>query len=208
MRKFALLVLVAVVSGWSSGATATPVITNGLVAGYEFTGNANDVSGNGNHGVVHGATLTTDRFGNANSAYAFDGVDDYISVATDSSILGGFPDFSLSLWLAPGDPIYGSLFQTPNGSIVYNGGMDKVTVEIKEDRYGGSLTSPSTSISYYGTGLSFSPNEWTHLVFVANADNSASLYVDGSPISFSSSLTDGGVAYGPQSSLENPRLPL
>ena len=72
MRKFALLVLVVVLSGWSSGASAVP-ITNGLVAAYEFNGNANDVSGNGNNGVVNGATLTADRFGNANSAYSFDG---------------------------------------------------------------------------------------------------------------------------------------
>jgi hypothetical protein len=60
-----------VISGGLAG--AVPVITNGLVAGYEFNGNANDVSGNGNNGVVNGATLTTDRFGNVGSAYAFDG---------------------------------------------------------------------------------------------------------------------------------------
>lgn len=43
-----------------------------------FTGNANDLSGNGNHGTVNGATLTTDRFGNANQAYSFDGVNDFV----------------------------------------------------------------------------------------------------------------------------------
>ena len=190
MRKITLLVLLVMAFGGGSVASAVP-ITNGLVAAYEFNGNADDVSGNGNNGVVNGATLTTDRFGNPDSAYAFDGVDDYISIATDSSVLGGLPDFSLSLWLAPGDPIYGMFFQTPNGNIV--GGIDTVTVEIKADRYGGAPSSPSTSISHYGTGLAFSPNEWKHLVFVANANNSASLYVDGSPITFSSSLTDGGV---------------
>ena len=51
---------------------AVSIVTDGLVAGYEFNGNANDVKGNAN-GIVHGATLTTDRFGRANSAYAFDG---------------------------------------------------------------------------------------------------------------------------------------
>ena len=45
MRKLSLLVLL-VVFGGSSGASAVP-ITNGLVAGYEFSGNADDVSGNG-----------------------------------------------------------------------------------------------------------------------------------------------------------------
>ncbi|MFP6661705.1 MAG: hypothetical protein VCB78_09620, partial [Myxococcota bacterium] len=67
---------VAVVVGllvFTSGvASATPAHnsnTFGLVASYEFTGNALDSSGNENHGVVHGAIPTTDRFGNANSAY-------------------------------------------------------------------------------------------------------------------------------------------
>jgi uncharacterized repeat protein (TIGR02543 family) len=52
--------------------------TDGLVACYSFDGNANDESSNENHGTVHGATLTEDRFGNAGSAYSFDGQDDYI----------------------------------------------------------------------------------------------------------------------------------
>ncbi len=47
-------------------------LRNGLIAHYPFDGNANDVSGNGNHGEVHGATFTKDRFGNADSAYSFD----------------------------------------------------------------------------------------------------------------------------------------
>ena len=49
-----------------------------LIAYYPFNGNANDESGNGNDGTVNGATLTTDRFGNPNSAYSFDGQNDYI----------------------------------------------------------------------------------------------------------------------------------
>jgi hypothetical protein len=48
-------------------------LQNGLVGYWPFCGNANDASGNNNNGTVNGATLTTDRFGNANSAYSFDG---------------------------------------------------------------------------------------------------------------------------------------
>ena len=55
----------------------TPSLDLGLVAWYPFDGNASDVSGNGNHGTVHGASLGTDRHGQANRAYSFDGVDDY-----------------------------------------------------------------------------------------------------------------------------------
>ena len=44
-----------------------------VVAWYPFDGNASDMSGNGNHGTVNGATLTTNRHGQANMAYSFDG---------------------------------------------------------------------------------------------------------------------------------------
>ena len=55
------------------------VPTNGLVGWWGFNGNAQDGSGNGNHGTVNGATLTTDRFGNQNGAYDFT-VSNYITV--------------------------------------------------------------------------------------------------------------------------------
>ena len=42
------------------------VPTNGLVAYYPFNGNANDASGNGNHGTVNGAILANDQNGNQN----------------------------------------------------------------------------------------------------------------------------------------------
>ena len=58
----------------------TYVPTNGLVGYWPFSGNANDVSGNGNNGTNNGATLTADRFGNANSAYSFNGTSSYIAV--------------------------------------------------------------------------------------------------------------------------------
>jgi hypothetical protein len=59
-------------------------LTNGLVGYWPFCGNANDMSGNGNNGTVNGATLTKDRFGNTNSAYSFDGVNDFISISSNN----------------------------------------------------------------------------------------------------------------------------
>ncbi|MBL8027669.1 MAG: immunoglobulin domain-containing protein, partial [Fibrobacteres bacterium] len=73
--------------------TVNPV--SGLVAYYPFTGNANDVSGNGYNGTVSGATLSSDRFGNSNSAYKFNG-SNYIDIG--NSVLATNSDFSISLW--------------------------------------------------------------------------------------------------------------
>ena len=47
-------------------------LSSGLVAYYPFNGNTNDESGNDNHGTNNGATLTADRFGNADKAMSFD----------------------------------------------------------------------------------------------------------------------------------------
>ena len=71
--------------------------TNGLVAYYSFSGNANDVSGNGNNGTVNGATLTTDRFGKSNSAYNFDGKSNFISVPNKST-LDLSDSLTISIW--------------------------------------------------------------------------------------------------------------
>lgn len=73
------------------------VPTNGLVGYWPLNGNANDESGNGNNGIVNGASLTTDRFGNNDSAYNFDGINDYIQI---NNIVGNFglSDFTISIW--------------------------------------------------------------------------------------------------------------
>ena len=67
-----------------------------------FNGNANDESGNEHHGIVTGATLTSDRYGNTAAAYYFDG-SSYITVEADDSVLNVGPEgFTLSFWIKPG----------------------------------------------------------------------------------------------------------
>ena len=68
------------------------------IASYPFDGSAQDISGNEYHGVVHGAILTEDRFGNPNSAYFFDGFDDYIGIYQHPSQL---TSGTINFWFAP-----------------------------------------------------------------------------------------------------------
>lgn len=70
-----------------------------LVGYWPFNGNANDESGYGNNGIVTGATLTTDRFGNPNKAYRFDG-NDLISIS-HSATLNMLDSLSFSVWVKP-----------------------------------------------------------------------------------------------------------
>jgi len=75
-----------------------PIINDDPIAYYPFNGNANDESGHGNNGVADGAVWTADRFGNANSAYYFDGQDDLITVPNGNS-LSITGDITLSAWV-------------------------------------------------------------------------------------------------------------
>ena len=64
-QKILIILTVVVIIGFTGLGKADS--SDGLVACYPFNGNSDDESGNGNHGVVHGVTLTTDRYGNTNS---------------------------------------------------------------------------------------------------------------------------------------------
>ena len=75
--------------------------TNGLVGWWPFNGNANDESGNGYNGTVNGATSTADRFGNANKAYSFDGINDIINLPLNSGSLANSTVFTISYWIIP-----------------------------------------------------------------------------------------------------------
>ncbi len=83
----------------SVSATPQAVSTSGLIAYYPFSGNANDASGNGYNGTVNGAALTADRFGNANSAYSFNGTNNYISLSNTSALNFTSGGFSLAAWV-------------------------------------------------------------------------------------------------------------
>lgn len=79
--------------------------TNGLVGAWMFSGNANDVSPTGNNGTVFGATLVNDRCGNANSAYLFDGVNDYIQCLLTGPT--GSVSRSVSFWVKTSNTQFG-----------------------------------------------------------------------------------------------------
>ena len=101
MKKKNLLMTVVVILGLTTITMAQVpnyLPTNGLVGWWPFNGNANDESGNGNNGTVNGATLTTDRFGVANNAYDFDGVDDFIELS-DVSALENIGSMTWSAWI-------------------------------------------------------------------------------------------------------------
>ena len=93
----AVLITASANSANSTGSNTLPTnLQNGLVGYWPFNGNANDVSRNGNNGTVNGAMLTSDRFGNSNGAYSFDGINSYIIANNTPNILTS--NYSVSIW--------------------------------------------------------------------------------------------------------------
>jgi subtilisin family serine protease len=66
------------------GSVLGALMRKGLKVHYSFDASAQDKSGNGNHGIIHGGTFTTDRFGNADKALQFDGIDDFVEIPNES----------------------------------------------------------------------------------------------------------------------------
>ena len=117
-KSIVIVVLAIVVSCCGFAGIVQADLSDGLVAYYPFNGKANDESGNGNHGTVNGATLAEDRFGNVDSAYNFDGVNDYITISNNTighlsegaiSMFIYFPNFldntSNGQWILTSDPV-------------------------------------------------------------------------------------------------------
>jgi hypothetical protein len=82
----------------------------GLIHSYDYNGNANDGTGSAN-GTVTNATLTSDRFGNSNSAYLFNG-ESYINSSFTSPSTASF-----SIWATLGTQSdAGDMLFTANGT--------------------------------------------------------------------------------------------
>jgi hypothetical protein len=157
--------------------------TNGLVAYYPFNGNANDESTNGNNGTVYGATLTTDRFGKANSAYSFDGLTDYISIP-DAPSLDPATAISVSAWIKVAK-------SSTSCGIVSKFGADNSMIGqwvLKQGVLGGiqGLSGYVVNASQAAHGEAFSPGQlidgvWHQLMMTYNG-SIVVLYEDGNAV--------------------------
>jgi hypothetical protein len=154
------------------------VPTNGLLAWYSFNGNANDGSGNGNNGTVNGATLTTDRFGNPNSAYSFNGISDFIVINNTTLANFGTSNFTIAGWVNP------SYLTTPGTSAIFckrNTGVygNFVEFDINNWKIKGEIDeSSSGNYSVVASTTSVGLNTWYFGVFVRES-NIIRMYFNG-----------------------------
>ena len=198
INEYHLIVLVQDEYGEEVTATLTIEIVDiasieNFIAYYSFNGNADDLSNNNNHGEVHGVVLTSDQYGNENSAYYFDGINSYIKI--DPMNVSQINDFTFSVrancesWNEQPEYYGGG---TLNEQFVFDGLSGS---ELPPDLRDGfnlkyELTDYDTENIYYtvlkqgqGIGSIYTAdsliNNWIHSVFSRKGD-SLFWYVNGS----------------------------
>lgn len=141
-----------------------------LIQSYSFSGDAADGTG-GNDGSVNGAVLTTDRYGNTNSAYSFNGKE-----SIQASLISS-PSMSFSLWATS------SSFN--NNPMLFNTGPDRIGPDLF---FVGSACGPSISWNTwdscnndFGPGIpgNLTDGNYHHYVLTNDATSLTSLFIDG-----------------------------
>lgn len=161
-------------------------LTDGLVGYWSFDENTfstvPDESGNGNDGLIYGATNT---YGISGNALFFDGVDDYVDVGNDISLKNELPA-TISSWIKINDfdsdedyVIYeNDKWEYPNGYYGYRMKVHLPDRLIKivygdggaggpEDRRGKMSTTP------------LDENTWYHIVGIINGPTDMDIYING-----------------------------
>ena len=162
------------------------VFSQGPVGYYPFNGNANDASGNGHHGqLMNGVQLTSDRFGNSNSAYHFDGIDDYIKVVDNGAF--STPKFSLAIWFQSESNALQNLVGKRDYLTSAGSGGAQYQFFINYTPFPGigsnivsntSTCSDASFSSYTSTGNVICSNKW-YFAVVTFDGNRHKIYIDG-----------------------------
>ncbi|MFC2114064.1 pectinesterase family protein [Bacteroidota bacterium] len=152
-------------------------LADSLLANYPFIGNAQDVSGLSNNGTVYGSALTADQCGRTDSAYYFDGVNDYIRVP-HAFLLNPFSSMSISVWIYPtqsGGTQY-ILYKYQNA--VYKGYYLALINNKVAVTFGGQLNpvySNSTIQLNQWNHIAVSFDGWHYKIFINNVEDASGI---------------------------------
>ena len=184
--KFFILTIIILFSFLKNFAFGEIPQSDKIIAYYAFSGNANDSSGNGYDGTISGdPQLTTDRFGNSNSAYSFDGDGDWIYFGTDTLPTnngGNISDaFTISVWAKSSSNSTMDLFAY-GGMVSCGGGRYGAIVRLGSNI---QFNSCNNGFNTSASGKN-SDGNWHQYVFTWNGSNSRKVYIDGSLVSSNS----------------------
>ena len=156
---------------------------DGLIGYWPFNGNANDESGNGNHGTVSDAILSTDRFGSINSSYTFDGSSSkiYFSLNSIGNLIPAGSELTTSLWVKTSDlngPLISMRPEIPEAHL-YNFMIGTLRdIEVSPGNYGIFIRDINNSEkSQFGSNVV--DNSWQMLTIVSEGNGNVHLYKNG-----------------------------
>jgi hypothetical protein len=155
-------------------------LSAGLVAYFPFSGGADDASGNGHDGTVYGATVTADRFGNASSAYSFDGLDDYIEVSNAGGVFNLTSAFTIAAWCQ----LRTSVPSTSSGPLIWKtawNGDNRDTFGLAlmpDDIWLLKIERASDDFDFNMYGSMVQPGRWYHVAATYDGQYMG-LYIDG-----------------------------
>jgi hypothetical protein len=181
MKKIYTLICAVTLSG--TGMNAQVNLASNLKLCMPFSGNALDMSGNGNNGTVSNATLTADRFNSANKAYLFGAANSHIDVGNLSKYATN-DEITISMWGKSNSTTSNCLFEiindTPHdrclGCAQYaNGGNTMMIWDW------GSIYSTGRTTT---AGIAPDLSNWHHYTYVVSqSGNLKQMYLDGALVS-------------------------
>lgn len=152
----------------------------GLLLHYPFSGNSNDISGNNYDGICN-ATLTVDRYGNTDSAYSFNGVDEYIDFPNVSQLEPELP-VSISLWVKFDDldetktTVFTTDFAQNNHSGIWMNVTAQGYLSIAYGDASGNTTSANRRTKHGSTVLN--TDIWYHIIVIIRGPHEMDIYID------------------------------
>jgi len=195
-----IIVLAFLLEVFSLGAQNIP--SNGLLAFYPFSGNANDASGNAQNGTTYNVSSTKDRFGNVNSAYAFGGNPtggvSYISIPSNNIQTN---NFSYSAWYYTDVALANNSLQVildVSDGQTFSGQAMGIASNLFSMYSGPSalaFNQGSTTPIALSQKKTFGTGKWVHVV-LTRADKKIKLFVNGKAVDSSSSASTKLPQYG------------
>jgi hypothetical protein len=178
MNKYFVVVFTIIL--WLPFGGIAQTLSDSLLLYYPFNGDADDESGNAYDGTIL-ATLTADRFGNVNSAYHFNGINEYIEFPLIADLKPDLP-VSFSFWikledLSPTKTVFVTTdFAQDNHSGVWMNMSSSGYLAINYGDASGNTT--GANLRYFVGTTPLATGVWYHVAGVASGPADMQLYID------------------------------
>ena len=144
-----------------------------------FVHGVNDLSGNGNHGTLNGASILYNLSNGGDHAMEFQDEDHRVEIGRPAQVIASPNDFSISAWI----------YQTTTGDArtIWGGysdlGSSKLWSLLRVD--GGNLkywyaNASGNFVSKTGPSVSSHLNSWVHIAITIDSSNNIKFFVNGS----------------------------